>query len=354
MRTMNNLKYYCNKKIQSYNAIFHFIIGARNIGKTWSFKIRALKRFQKHSKKTIWVRRFANEVKATLQRENNNNTGFYTPKMLEILNTNKQDIKLQGNKICYNISNTDDKKYRPFIEVLNLSAQQKYKSVDDENIDTIVFDEFTTTPINYTRYHGNEVMDLMDLLITKLRENKIKVFFLGNKEDYINPYYNFFNIKPPKIDFQGIRTYKNNTIVLEQVNDYLFRNNEYEKKVETALEGTLYHNYLYGGSVKKYQNVKFHKMPSKAFLFLQFFYENNIFSIYRHNNNFYFVKSYDKAKKVYTFDYNIMHNKRYEIIHRTKDRNHLMPFIRAYKNFTVYCTNIDAIDAMNYFIKNTR
>ena len=55
--------YYNNIKIQSYNSVFNFINSNRNFGKTWSFKKRAFIRGIKHGKRTIWIRRFQNEVK---------------------------------------------------------------------------------------------------------------------------------------------------------------------------------------------------------------------------------------------------------------------------------------------------
>ena len=71
------IKWYNSTELQSYNAIFNFVIAVRNNGKTTAFKIRALKRFLKRGKKTIWVRRFKNEIKATKKK-------FYNDMILDI------------------------------------------------------------------------------------------------------------------------------------------------------------------------------------------------------------------------------------------------------------------------------
>ena len=342
--------YFNTLEVNSYNAIFNFIVGTRNIGKTWALKMRALMRFIKKGKKTIWVRRFQHDAKQVLSiKKNQSGTDFYSEKMLKLLNLDQSKISRQGFKICYNIGSSDAPKWEWFIQVVALSTQQSEKGNDDPNIDTIVYDEFTTTESTYVRYKGNEVIDFMDLFYTKKRSGEIKVYFLGNKETYRNPYYNFFGIEPPKTDFEGIKTYKNGTVLIAQYNTYIKDAKTYENKLEEAFAGTLYYNYIYGGDIKNRSTLTFKEAPKKAHIYLQFQYSGTTYQILKLGGDFYVVNHKDASKIIYTFEPKHVVNEKIRLL-LNSDKAYMISLVHAWKMCKVFPANNDAMEALNYFI----
>lgn len=344
------LNYFTITKALSYNAVFHFIYSTRNIGKTWALKMRALMRFIKHGKKTTWIRRFKSEVEETMQKHPDGTTDFFSPKMLKLLKVDSSKIIIKKNKIYYNISKTDDARWVWFIEFIPLSSQQKYKSVDDAKIDTIVFDEFTTSQSKYNQYKGNEVNDFFNLFVTKMRDNKIKCFFLGNKETFHNPYFNALGIDTPKIDFNGIKTYKDGTILVWQLNDYLTRGTDYEDKVKKLFEGTHFHTYLYGGQTAIEVKTPFKTKPHGSIVYLQYLKDNAGYTIYRKGDIFYFEKGIDRQQTVYTFDMTMTDYRTY--ILQSTDRKFMTPLRQAYRLYSIYPKDDESYEAMVYFISN--
>lgn len=255
---MNN--FYNSLRIQSYNAFLNFIVGARNLGKTWSFKIRAYKRFMRRGRKTIWVRRFKHEAKETAAT-------FFTGKLRRKLRLTDDNFKMQGRK-AYAMRNG---KWECFLNVVYLSESRALRSAEDSAVDTIIFDEFTATPDRYVLYRGDEVADFIDLVMTVRRTNEeLKVFFLGNKETATaSPYFTYLKIPSPELNFSGIRSYKNGSIAIEIRDDIPEPvRNSYAHKVADALSGTAYYAYLTDGKSKSAPcNVQ--KCPKSARKVLQ-------------------------------------------------------------------------------------
>ena len=54
--------FYSYDRIRSYNAIWNFIISNRGGGKTYGFKMMAIKNFLKNGKQFIYVRRYKTEL----------------------------------------------------------------------------------------------------------------------------------------------------------------------------------------------------------------------------------------------------------------------------------------------------
>lgn len=350
-RSSNSInKYFNTHDVNSYNAIFNFIVGTRNIGKTWSLKMRALMRFIKKGKKTVWVRRFQHDAKQVLAiKKNQSGTDFFPSKMLKVLNVSDDLISRQGYKICYNRGTKDTPRWEWFIQVVALSTQQSEKGNDDPNIDTLVYDEFTTNESTYVRYKGNEVIDFMDLFYTKKRAGEIKAYFLGNKETYRNPYYNFFGIEPPKTDFEGIKTYKDGTVLIAQYNDYIKDAKSYENALERAFQGTLYYDYIYGGEVKNRANLMFKNVPTKAILYLQFEYQGSTYQIRRMGGDFYIEHHRDISKVIYVFDAKHVKGEKTRLL-LNADKAYMTSLVHAWKMCKVFPSNNDSMEALNFFI----
>lgn len=289
--------YYNNIKIQSYNSVFNFINSNRNFGKTWSFKKRAFIRGLKHGKRTIWIRRFQNEVK---EAKNTFYSSVDLQKFCEIEPYDKDkktgNFKQEGNRF-YCMHNG---KWWNFLTICKLSDSKAIRSADDVNTDTIIFDEYTTTAENYKRFRGDEVEYFIDLFFSIKREHKVICFFLGNKESIFNPYLTYFGITPPPANWEGIRHYKNNSIAYEQINNLPKVKNSYDSMIFNLFKGTKYGNYIYNSEYKQFKNVPIKKPPVDAILYCQLIWDNNKLKILRKSNSFYVISSIDYSKPIYS------------------------------------------------------
>ena len=290
--------YYNALPILSYNGIINFILTNRNYGKTWAFKIRAWRRAYKYGKKTIWVRRFDNEAKSAAQT-------FYRSKDLQRMlrgftpydpKTKKGNVKQDGTTFYIKRNGTWDW----FLKIVKLSDSTAMRSADDVKVDTIVFDEFTTTPDKYTRYRGNEVTAFIDLIVSAKREHIVRAYLLGNSESIVNPYFDYFNMPALPPNYEGVRRYRNGSIVVQKVNNLPRQQTEYERQFAVMLNGTAYGDYLYKQSYKDTERVKIGKPSADAFVYCQIGWNGAPLTIYFDNSQFVFVAGADKGKEIYT------------------------------------------------------
>lgn len=281
------IKYYHAGRLLSYNAILNIVNSNRTYGKTWGFKIRAWKRALKRGKKTIWVRRFKNEAQECA-------TSFYTSKDLQAKcgiipydkETNNGNFKQDGNT-CYIRRNG---RWEWFCKIVYLSKSAAMRSADDVDVDTIVFDEYTTTPERYVRYRGNEVLDFIDLFFSAKREHIVRIFMLGNNESIVNPYLDYFGIPALPVEFEGIKTYKHGTIAVQKINNPQRKVDTYAKGVAAMLDGTTYGDYIYQSEYKTSKRVRLAKTPENATFYAQVVFDNNPLSIRCANGLFYIDK----------------------------------------------------------------
>lgn len=283
-------------KLMSYGAILNFIIDNRNTGKTTQFKKRALIRAINNHTMTVWCRRFENEIKA-FKGEFLNNKFFAVLKQDYGDKFKKEDFKIQGNYALY--------KNIPFVYFLNLQKAKSDKGIDAENIDTIVYDEFMTEETRYNYYRGNEVHDFFTIFMTKKRthadgtESHVYIYMLGNRDSYTNPFYTYFGLPSIDISFDGIKTFRNGSIAVLQLNsEPLKDNSKYGKKLKSLLANTPLDTYLNGGVINT-TNMQFYEAPKNAIFYAQFDCGYNI-SFLNENGKIYAINRCDKNKIVFT------------------------------------------------------
>lgn len=277
LSTLPIIPYFSALPILSYNGIINFINSNRIYGKTWGFKIRAFKRALKRGKKTIWVRRFKEEAKECAD-------SFYKSSDLKekcgIVDfdskTNKGNFKQIGHTM-YVLRNG---KWMWFCKVVYLSKAAAMRSADDVDVDTIIFDEYTTTPERYARYRGNEVTDFLDLFFSAKREHVVKAFLLGNNETIVNPYFDYFKIPALSPEFEGFKTFRNGSIVIQKINNEQRKNNTYDDKVRELLKDTPYGNYIYESDYKINNAVKIAKLTANSTFYAQAVFDNNVIKVY--------------------------------------------------------------------------
>ena len=278
--------FYNARPIISRGAVFNFILSLRNKGKTTSFKLRAYKRFIRHGYGTIWLRRTDEETK--IAKKN-----FYPPKLQKLLNLSPDDLRLEGKYLYCKRRG----KWAKMIEFCSVSSFRDERSNDDNTFNEIVFDEYQATPHAYNRYRGNEAADFIDFFISKKRNDKMRVFLLGNKEAYDNPYHRYFGIPAVLDDMDGFYHYGNG-ICLEVNNDPAPENkNQYETKVQNALMRTPYYQYLKDGKTKTATYTSIRDLPVNAVLWCNFDFGVPI-AVYRYNGDYYFTKLRDCRRRV--------------------------------------------------------
>lgn len=282
----------------SHNAIFNFVQSNRNYGKTWTFKKRAFRRAVKHGKKTIWLRMFKEETKEAIS------TFFQSSDLrkycgIELYDPEKNtgNVRQEGKTFYYR--KNDKSPWQWFLKVFTLSNPDAVRSADDVDVDTIVFDEYTKTAEKYNRYRGSIANNFIDILFSAKREHEIRCIFLGNKEGFNNPFFTYFGIMPPSPSWEGIRTYRQGSIAVQQINNEASTEGEYNEKMAAALKGTAYGNYIYKSEYKAASGLKPRKTPSTASLYVQLSIKRLPLKISFLDGFYYVNRRIDESKAVY-------------------------------------------------------
>lgn len=294
---MRKTKYYNGFDITTRNAVFSFIISNRNYGKTWCFKRRAFRRAAKHGRKTIWVRRFKKEAKeaaasfySSVDLQKFCGVEMYDPK------TKQGNCRQQGNVFYIRRG----KRWVWFLKIVAISDSNSLRGVDDVKVDTIIFDEYRTTPTRYTRYRGDEVTDFIDIFFSAKREHEIRCFFLGNRESTIDPYFSYFGLPAFPSAFEGIRSFRNGSICIQFIdNKQNADNNAYAEKVANLLSGTRYGRYIYENATKTEHGIKIKRAPKNAGLYVQLLVAGQYERIVVSEGYFYIISGVDRSKSVY-------------------------------------------------------
>lgn len=290
--------FYHGGQILSHNAIYNFVNTNRNYGKTWGFKKRAVVRALKHGKKTLWIRRFKKETKecANTFFSSSDLQKFCKISMYDKDTNPKGNVKRNGN--VYYIKR--GKRWIDFLKIITLSDANAMRSADDCDVDTIVFDEYTTTPEKYRLFRGDEVQNFIDIFFSAKRNHKVICIFLGNKESQFNPYLNYFKIKPLPYTFEGIKTYRNGSLAVEQRNNESVIENDYQQACFDLFKGTNYGDYIYRSTYKQNVKIKRAKAPLNAMLYVQLHFNNLNYCIKRVDDLFYVSNKINNGDYVYS------------------------------------------------------
>lgn len=335
----------------SYNGIITTILSNRNYGKTWTFKKRAFRRALKHGKKTLWLRLFKKEVKEAIAT-------FYTSKDLQKYcgisiydkDTNPQgNLKQIGGTFYYRKKiNGKWTRWHWFLKVFALSDAGAVRSADDVDVDTIVFDEFTKPTEKYKRYTGNITNDFIDILFSAKREHQIRCILIGNKESVNNPIFTYFGIKPLPTSYQGIKTYRNGSFVVQQINNMEETQSEYGQKMNDLLSGTAYGNYIYKSKYKNESGFKPRRTPPNASIYCQLVIEAQRLKISVFNGLFYVNMKVDTGKRIYCDV--LPHKYKNELLLVRKQKRFFTSFINALADNRVYYEDAQTYEAIQPFM----
>lgn len=284
------------------NAIFYFIDTVRNIGKTWSISKLAWRRAFKRGKKTIFVRRFQKEARelAASMYESEDIKAYCKGLVAYDPVTKKGNFRKRGRTFYIKRNH----KWEWFLKIAWVTDAQTFRSADDVRCDLILYDEYTTTPEKARYVRGNECELFIDLVVSISRMHALRCIFCGNKEAINNPYYTYLNITPPKSNFEGIRSYKEDSIVIYQRNTAVDnpKNKKFQTRLQSALKGTPYGAYLYKGAYKHEPIVKWAPTPKQARGYLQLRIRGQRLRITTYKDLFYVDNKVDEGLGVLTDD----------------------------------------------------
>lgn len=214
--------WYSANRLLTLNCLFNFVISNRGGGKTYDFKIRAIKRYIKNGSQFIYLRRYKSELKTI-------HTFFN-----DIIANNEfkeHELKVKGNtfycdgKICgYAIA---------------LSTALTLKSTSFPLVDLIGYDEFIIDK-GAIRYLPNEVTAFLEMYETIARKrDNVRVIFMGNAISIVNPYFLYWNIQPD----MNKRFNRYGHIAVEIFKDEKFIEEKKQTKFGQIIDGTEYGNY---------------------------------------------------------------------------------------------------------------
>lgn len=326
--TNRNNGYYTARPIVSRGAIVNFVVSLRSKGKTCAFLRRAWRRFLKHGYGTYWVRRTEDERKKAQRK-------LIDPNRCKIIGAHMDDFKSEGDTIY----GKRDGKWQPFLTFIAVSGYRDERSADDTRFRDIVFDEYQTTPQAYRRYVGNEAQDFFDLFFSKKRETQMRVFFLGNKECYANPYHAFYGIPEINDRMDGFYLYAGGSICVEVNNELPPKiSSSYERKFEKLLAATPYKAYLTGGATKNALTTCVAPLPARHRVWCNIDFGRPL-TIYVTPDGYVFDDLRDHSRPVFVGDAHIACNYRRSVLFLSRDKDRFAPLVRAMRNNRVRFTS---------------
>lgn len=188
------------------------IIGAKNIGKTFSLRLKAVQRFIKHGFKFVEISRTKDEMDAT-------KSGYFD-KLQHAGYFREYEFKTDSDTGYISKKGKDD--WEPVCHFIALTNFQKAKrSWSYGGIQYIIFDEFIIDSRDrYHQYLPSEVMIFANIIDTITRENPgdkpfYRIFLMANACDVTCPYLRFFGVD--KIPQYGFTYYNDRHTLLHYV-----------------------------------------------------------------------------------------------------------------------------------------
>lgn len=229
----------------SYNALFNFVVSNRGAGKSYGTKEYAINRFKKNKEQFVYLRRFATELKKCSTFFNDICARFPEDK-----------FEVKGRTFYIN------DEVAGYAIALSKGKIEKSNSYPD--VTTIIFDEFILDK-GYHRYLNDEVVTFLELYETVARKrNNVRVFFLGNAITFTNPYFLYFNIKPPE-NKKSVRV--KDDILIQLWADAEFIEEKKETRFGKIISGTDYGKYAIENVNLRDNDSFVCKMPEKPFYY---------------------------------------------------------------------------------------
>ena len=198
--------------LYTHNCAFNQILGPRGHGKTFWGKERVVRNYLKDCGEFIYLRRRVKELdmaKRTIYQDIINKQIF-------------PDHEIKYHKLGYYLVDDEIAGYP-----MALADSMYRKGNSFANVTTILFDEYTIDERKNQRYLKNEIDEFLTLYDTiDRRENRVKVFFLGNSYSFINPYTAYWHLKQPEYGKISKNNLKNSLVYNDFDEEFLREQSE--------------------------------------------------------------------------------------------------------------------------------
>lgn len=341
------MHYYNYKRILSYNIPVNILIGERGCGKSYGAKEYVIKQFLKKQAPFLYLRRYENELKEIFEPSKGQKEFF-------------DDIK---NDFPEHELKAKNRKFYLDGEVFGfakrLTEAQDLKSSSYNNIKTIIIDEYPIEK-NKRYYLPSEGMILMSIFDSIIRNrNDVKIFILGNAVEGIEycPLFSFFNLSLP---YNGdIKLFKDNTILVQYMNNEEFRKERQNTLIGKLAKGTLYEDYALKNKILDKNNDFISKKTGSAKFSFAFVYRGTIYGVWNSLNEgrVYVSKDYDKFTP-FMFSMTLKDHSPNTMMFNTLRRyNFWRAFVNNFKSGLVYFENQkikhEVYDLIKQFIART-
>lgn len=197
---MTKLSYYDYGAILSRNAMYNGVVGGRGLGKTWGAKRRALKDALTKGRQFILLRRYKEELAEAKSTFFADIAHVFPDWELVIVGREARASRpleeIEGETKAERKQREKEREWITLGYFIPLSIAQRMKSTAYPDVYTIIFDEFIIEKGNI-RYLPNEVTAFNNFYATVDRWNdRVKVFFLANSVNIMNPYFLEWGIRP--------------------------------------------------------------------------------------------------------------------------------------------------------------
>ena len=220
---MKKQKFYSLDNLLKYDCEYNMILGARSNGKSYSVKHYCIKDYWENGKKFIYLRRYTVEIKISMVE------AYFNDADIKKITKGERDGIIVYRSGIY-LAHMDKESQRLERDeligvVMALSIQGHYKSMSMLEYKNIIFEEFITNSL----YIDNETNELQQLVSTIARNEKVKVFLIGNTISRLCPYFNEWQL-------YNIPHQKQGTIDVYHMSTQNYDDNGNEIKVNVAVE----------------------------------------------------------------------------------------------------------------------
>ena len=279
---MSKSLWYSSKKLFSHNRFLNFVMSHRGGGKTFEGKKICIDNFLKNKKQFIYLRRYKTELK-NIHKFFNDIKEFYPNEKFEV----KGMTFYINDKVCgYAIA---------------MTQQVQVRSTPYPDVTFILFDEFVLDPKKTLRYLPDEVVTFLEIVSTVVRSrNDLKVLCCANSISYVNPYFEYWNIRINPNDTKAFYKAKNKQVIVELFESQEFRDMMSATLFGELIEGTAYGDYAINNKVL-IDNDEFilNKKPLDSKFICSFKYDDNIIGMWfsRKEEIYHFNKQIDPSSK---------------------------------------------------------
>lgn len=236
----------------------NMIVGARSLGKTYSFMRYGVAQWIKKGNQWVYVRRYDSNLRAMFKLGD-----FFKP--LEDNNEFPEYRLRQRGKLMEIQPRTGGTKqpWHTFGQFIPLSQAHSYKATNAPNVTMLMMDEFIAE--KGERYLPDEPDELMGLWETlDRRRDQVRIFMAANAADLVNPYFVQWGLQLPTKGKTKTYRHGQSTITIQYADDKRFRDAAEKTSIGAFTSGSQYERYALSNDFEGDDNVLIAEKPSNA------------------------------------------------------------------------------------------